>query len=295
MKLQKCAALLMVSSFAVIFSACSPSNQESQLNLTSGHLIGGSVAEYTDFPASVRLVGGCTAAKVAPKLILTAAHCVVDLSKGIVRTNYLNGSSISVQNGTEVYSLKVVETFPHESYLTAVKATLALGNSPNNASKDSYDVAFIAVSGNMDAIPEAEIDLNSVSVADSLIISGYGCEDKLGGVRPNPLRYKIGESYAVDINALKGARGNYSAANTQAKIYQHNILTAGQKLDPKVPSICPGDSGGPVFRANDHRLIVGVNSYYTFNDGSGISYTNWHTRLSNLKTWILDILDARGE
>ena len=161
--------------------------------------------------------------------------------------------------------------------------------------KDAYDVAFIVVAENITDIAEAEIDLNKVQVADPLIVGGYGCEDRLGGATPNPRRYKVGETYAVDIDKLKGARGNYSDINVQRNIYTHNILTAAQKINSSVPSICPGDSGGPVYRANDHLAIVGVNSYYSFNDESGISATNWHTRLANLKIWVLQIVDARGE
>jgi len=278
-----------------VLSGCGQNNQDTALNLINAHLIGGTVPQQGEFPASVRLLGGCTAAKVASKLILTEAGCVTDRTTGAIRASYNNGASIRIQHGTDIYSLKVVETLAHESYLNAVKAAVTGGYSPNNVGKDSYDVAFIVVSGDMRAIPEAEIDLNAVAETDPLTVGGYGCEEKLGGASPNPPRYKTGESYAVGISALKGARGSYSAAATQASIYKHNILTAGQKLNSKVPSICPGDSGGPTYRAHDHRLIVGVNSYYTFNDESGISATNWHTRLSNLKTWILDILDARGE
>ncbi len=276
-------------------SACNPQGHQAPLSIRSGNLIGGSVADPKDYPATIRLISGCTAAKVAPKLILTAAHCVVDLHTGDIRANYQTDSKIGIQYGSKTYTDFVVETLPHESFVNAVKAANAAGNSPNNVSKDSYDVAFIVVRENLTDIGEAEIDLNKVLVTDPLIVGGYGCEDHLGGTTPSPRHYKAGETYAVDIDALAGARGNYSSRSVQQSIFQHNILTAAQKFDSAVPSICPGDSGGPVYRANDHLAIVGVNSYYSFNDESGISTTNWHTRLSNLKTWVLDIVDARGE
>src|SRR6476620_6670015 len=57
-------------------------------------LIGGRAASAGQFPATVYLKGECTATKVAPKRILTAAHCVLDPATVSIR--YPAGSRISV-------------------------------------------------------------------------------------------------------------------------------------------------------------------------------------------------------
>ena len=59
-------------------------------------------------------------------------------------------------------------------------------------------------------------------------------------------------------------------------------IAAAGAPDAGVASICPGDSGGPVYRDDGTQTkIVGVNSYYDFapSDTQGISFANWHTRL----------------
>jgi S1-C subfamily serine protease len=62
-------------------------------------------------------------------------------------------------------------------------------------------------------------------------------------------------------------------------------------LDSTSASICPGDSGGPVYKESN-QSVIGINSQYIFSDKSGVSYLNTHTRLSEVSDWIhsIDIL-----
>ena len=48
-------------------------------------------------------------------------------------------------------------------------------------------------------------------------------------------------------------------------LLQDFLLTPGRSLDSAEASLCPGDSGGPVYR-DDRRggTVVGINSYYSF-------------------------------
>lgn len=61
-------------------------------------------------------------------------------------------------------------------------------------------------------------------------------------------------------------------------------------------SLCPGDSGGALYRDTPEQdTVVGVNAYYSFlyNSG-GYSYTNWHARLDqesqlDVGTWLASL------
>ncbi len=59
-------------------------------------LIGGKAASASQFPATVYLKSGCTATKVAPKRLLTAAHCVLDPATVSIR--FPKGSKIAVSH-----------------------------------------------------------------------------------------------------------------------------------------------------------------------------------------------------
>ncbi len=63
--------------------------------------------------------------------------------------------------------------------------------------------------------------------------------------------------------------------------------------------LCPGDSGGPLYRKRDGGwAVVGVNSNYTLaleaDDSVGLPITNWHTRLDgksrhDVATWLRSV------
>jgi hypothetical protein len=48
--------------------------------------------------------------------------------------------------------------------------------------------------------------------------------------------------------------------------------------------LCPGDSGGALYREGTNR-VVGVNASYTFLPDSNVPVTNWHTRLDGDARW----------
>jgi secreted trypsin-like serine protease len=60
------------------------------------------------------------------------------------------------------------------------------------------------------------------------------------------------------------------------------VYTEGPALHGNnVSALCPGDSGGPVFRkTTEGMVLVGINSSYTFPPGkAAVPATNWHSRV----------------
>ena len=69
------------------------------------------------------------------------------------------------------------------------------------------------------------------------------------------------------------------------------IGTPGMTQDSNEASLCPGDSGGPLWRGMTGSVnrVVGVNAYYNFSDNSNISYQNSHTRITGPQYVIGDV------
>jgi hypothetical protein len=149
-------------------------------------------------------------------------------------------------------------------------------------------VALVVVAELSPHIPEAAVDLTPVAVNDPLHIVGYGCEQPGGWPVP---RLKTESVPAVSIDALNHD-GQYWFLSHQA-VYGGYVITAGQHASSAYASLCPGDSGGPLYREGTSQpLVVGVNAYYSFPVGQGwkehASLTNWHTRLGRDSVYDVD-------
>lgn len=97
-------------------------------------------------------------------------------------------------------------------------------------------------------------------------------------------RYKTGQTSVIS------QEFQLKKSDLMSKAREFNFFTKGQKFDPSAPSLCPGDSGGPVYNLDGE--IVGVNAQYTFKpkDPSGVSYTNLHTKISAVADWLQNII-----
>ncbi|WP_146649098.1 S1 family peptidase [Labilithrix luteola] len=293
------ATLLIPASIGVLAGACA-AHDEDDATSDNGALIGGQVATTAQFPSNLYLKTGCTAAKVAPKKILTAAHCVFDPAMASVR--FANGSTISVSrdpvNGFAEH--KVKEVHVHPSWVTACEAQYCAASSVT-ALMDAADIALIELEDDIEYVPSAEIDTTELVPKTKVVIIGFGCTK---GVlvrddRPNPtLAYAIGE---IAPPQLLDHPGSPIENDKEHEIAAGNYaLTYGPASYRQQAGICPGDSGGPLYRDEDGKMkIVGVNSNYTFfpdqQDKLGLPVSNWHTRLDgNSRQHIAEWLQSLG-
>lgn len=265
----------MLNLFLLLFST---------LGFSKAFLIGGTVAQPKDYPATV-MIDGCTAAKIGPRSFLTAAHCVLDPDTNrLAPTQSPNAKIVIKSHATAALLATIENVYVHPSYSTELARLIRERGHRNGVSFIASDVAIIKVKETTAQIDEAQLDFSAIGVGETVVIGGYGCEDRsiMSSVQLD--RYKIAEVRTIANPNL--ARDPYGR-NT-SRVMTFNFLTAGKKLDEKSASICPGDSGGPVYRKSDGALI-GVNSQYLFNDRSSISYANTHTRLSRIRAWIQSV------
>lgn len=236
-------------------TACSLQSESESLGSRDDELVGGHVAVESEYPATVS-IGGCTATKVGPRHFLTAAHCVDES---------LQQLNVTPDNNAQNFrSLTVSAVHRHPEY---TNCTACAGDGSMNDFGFKPDAALVVVQELSADIPEAVIDATPVAVGDAITLTGYGCENGVG--QPSgPSRLKVGDTHAVDPLSLSDAPSIPGAY----------VTSFGPALDPSSPGLCPGDSGGPLFRTGTNH-VVGINALVSFSGDQGTPVGNWHTRL----------------
>lgn len=146
----------------------------------------------------------------------------------------------------------------------------------HSVSNRSEDWALCLLERTIAGFAYESVDVENIPSAGArLVLTGYGCTFK-GGRSDGLLR--IGVSTVVDKPATNWPKET-------STIYTKSDPSAGEAI------LCPGDSGGPLFRVSDDlgaaRTVVGVNSRTTFEYGvSFFAATGSEAGSSFVANWI---------
>jgi hypothetical protein len=295
---------LAVAPIAVFFSGCAVEGEAvdathlESLARREHALIGGTPATSDQFRSTVGFGDVCTAAKVGPRLFLTAAHCVAVPRPGRnepvpdpfppndgIGEKYLPGSPVHIEWGLNVddpeqAEFTITRTSIHPSWW---ECPLCQEPSRNAAA----DIAVVEIADDTPEIPEARVELDRIAVGAPVVKVGWGCEVTTNlppGTRVELDRYKADDTEVIVPSEVQRHEPRISDEQL-AGIDGSYLITAGQDQNANDASLCHGDSGGPLYLADEaDARVVGVNSDYTFRgdqpDPGGISWTDWHTRTS---------------
>jgi len=272
-------SLSIVSSIVVVLGAvvgCA-SNVSAQATDDSD-LINAKPAEPGEVPSTLHIAASCTATKIAPKMILTAAHCVLDLSN--LAPLYGEGKPLKIGNASHT----VARLHVHPKWMSVCEETLC-SISAVTLKIDAPDIAILELESDLAGIPVTPVDSTPLEVGDDVMLVGYGCTD---GVHVRGAGGTLATKEAKIIAPAQAIHEGSPLAENNLAVYSGNYaLTAGPAAaNGEAAGLCPGDSGGPLYAKRNNKLVVvGVNANYTLRpdeqDGVGLPVTNWHTRLDS--------------
>lgn len=270
---------------ACLAAACGSAPEESDVEEASGEdaLIGGAPATVAQFPATVYLKQGCTAAKVAEKRLLTAAHCVVDGSTLDMKYGPDKPALLTREPSKGFTSHEVAKVHVHPAWMPACESAYCASSSVTMM-LDAADVAVIELADDLAGVPIAPIDEAPLATRDKVTVLGFGCTE---GVTADDKRTTITLKYA-ETTIIAPSRAVHEGSPVDAtkvgQVAGIYAMTPGPARVKNAGGLCPGDSGGPLYKKRGDTLyVVGVNANYTLRPGekdlAGIPVTNWHTRL----------------
>lgn len=283
-------------------------------------LIDGIEAPADAFPATMQIVGNCTVTKIADDLILTAAHCVRESSSAELRPAFVPGSTLRVvvrgsSPGERTVTVRETLLHPQVAHLCASRGC---SNRAADDRRDAPDVAVVRLTAPLDGVPSAQVDLDEVLPGEDVTILGYGCADQVWGRGDGKLRFRdtsivattaaihaggiddepvgfasVAANYALtpgpvrapSATAAVGAGGDGGlGAGADAATAGNGTGGAPTGDGPGAAGLCPGDSGGALYRKGT-GVVVGVNASYTFLPNGVIPVTNWHARVDAQSRW----------
>lgn len=239
---------------------------------SSHALVNGKLAPPGMFP-SVGAMSGCTATKVGPRHYLLAAHCYmarIGSPRNAILFDFGSVSRVIAEHEVTLHPSWVETCSKIECSGTEV------GTPQDNPRK--VDAALVRLAWEEPSVPASPIHLAKLVPGDTVIMAGRGCTQGIGEPGSG-LRYN--QSVVVSHAELVHEGSLYGPVADLAK--DSNVVTPGYAMNPIYPSLCPGDSGGPLFRAvSGQYRLAGIHADYTFRgdyEAGGLSVTNLHTRL----------------
>jgi secreted trypsin-like serine protease len=272
-------ALLAALTFSAIATAATPAASNPK---ATGSVIGGHNTTIEDFPSLAYIEGvqatagyACTGTVVAPRVVLTAGHCVEDIESSSIVEPKLIAVATGVSNLTKIAPEQISRVEKVLAY-PGFDPTELHGDAGLLILTDPVEAPPIALAGSEDA-PLYEPGVK-------LTVAGWGIDDRNTGHAPNQL-----QAATVPIEEAKrckeGTRRFYPFFDSGRQICTLDVPTF------KITT-CHGDSGGPAIatRPDGSQVELGVTS---LGDGScNPTSPAVFTKVDQISSWVQSWIDA---
>lgn len=259
---------------ALLVAALAPAAASASSAQTS--VVGGRSASIAELPSLAYLEGedaiapyACTGSVVAPRVILTAGHCVEDIESGTM----VSASNLAVATG--IADLRQV-TKANVSLVS--QALVYPGFKPSKLTGDAGLLILATPTAAPPLALAAAPDAGLLAAGTKLTIAGWGLTNPKA--REGSAVLKAGETIVQDNADCKRQAQRfypfYSAAMQLCAIDRPSDRVSG----------CFGDSGGPAIatRADGTPVEVGIIS--TGGPGCNPHLPNVYTRVDQVNSWV---------
>jgi V8-like Glu-specific endopeptidase len=243
-------------------------------------VIGGHNTTIAKYPSLAFVEGvqatsgyGCTGTVVAPRIVLTAGHCVEDIESSSI----VEPTNIAVATG-----LSNIQHVPLDRISTVAQAVV----NPNfNPTKLHGDAGLLILTSPVTAPPvelATEADAALYEPGDELSVAGWGIDDRSTGHAPNQL-----QAATVPIEEASRCR---DGLRRFYPFFEPGRQLCTLDLPGRHITTCHGDSGGPAFATRPDGTVVevGVTSLgdATCNPANPAVYTRTDQISGWVKKWI---------
>ncbi len=257
--------------------ASAPSDSAATASVIGGHNANIAEYPYLAFIEGVQATAGyaCTGTVVAPRVVLTAGHCVEDIESSSI----VEPSLIAVATG--VSNLRKI---PHEQVSTVERVLAYPGFDPTELHGDAGLLILSApVAAPPIALATAE-DATLYAPGDELTVAGWGIDNRRTGHAPNQL-----QSATVPIEEASRCK---DGTQRFYPFFEPDRQVCTLDAPHFHITTCHGDSGGPAIatRPDGTPVELGVTSLGdgTCNPASPAVFT----RVDQISTWVQSWIDA---